>query len=519
MPTLLVDSGRRGIYDPDSGSTRQALILGIVVGLVLLIVCANVANLLLSRSTARQREIAIRLSVGATRARVVRQLVTEGVVLSLLGGALGVLVAMGARQWLPFGQTTSFDWRLFAFVGFLSLATGVVFSLVPALRVTDAGTAGALKESSRGVARPTRALGQALLVVQVAVSVVLLVGAGLFLKTLGNLRNVDVGFDSANVLLFNVNPSLSGYDDARVTDVYDRVAESVRSVPGVRSVSLSRLSFLSGGVITDSMYVEESDGENLSHRHARIGLKRTRCASGTGNLVLSAGDLREQPAAITAANVDRFLTRTEWPGDEPVLVVAWESAAASPSTQWWIPDQEDGPPRLDGIYEQILEGEWRVFVGSRPSTLPEPVHRSLTEASIRVVEALQTLGYVGRCSFDHLVLGDPRGEFTILFTECNGRWGGTSTPMHLVDRVVSGPRPCYRAQDFIHERLTSTRFHDVLDRLGTETFDAKTQEGRYLFYNVGPLGEFGKLDVIALGATQAEAEQALLADLPRLLGL
>lgn len=258
---------------------------------------------------------------------------------------------------------------------------------------------------------------------------------------------------------------------------------------------------------------------DLSHRHARIGLKRTRCASGTGNLVLSAGDLREQPAALTAANVDRFLTRTEWPGDEPVLVVAWESAAASPSTQWWIPDRDDGPPRLDGIYEQILEGEWRVFVGSRPSTLPDPVHRSLTEASIRVVEALQTLGYVGRCSFDHLVLGDPRGEFTILFTECNGRWGGTSTPMHLVDRVVSGPRPCYRAQDFIHERLTSARFHDVLDRLGTETFDAKTQEGRYLFYNVGPLGEFGKLDVIALGATQAEAEQALLADLPRLLGL
>ena len=257
----------------------------------------------------------------------------------------------------------------------------------------------------------------------------------------------------------------------------------------------------------------------LASRHARVGLKRTRCASGTGNLVLEAGQVCGQSPAETAAAVDQFLTRTEWPGDEPVLVVAWESAAASPSTQWWIPDAAQGEPRLDGIYEQILEGEWRVFVGSRPSTLADPVNESVIGSARAVAQALQTLGYVGRCSFDHLVLGDPDGEFTVLFTECNGRWGGTSTPMHLVDRVVAGPRPPYRAQDFVHEKLTSLRFGDVLERLGPEVFDRRTQRGRFLFYNVGPLAEFGKLDVIALGATQAEAEQAMLADLPRLLGL
>lgn len=258
---------------------------------------------------------------------------------------------------------------------------------------------------------------------------------------------------------------------------------------------------------------------DLSSRHPRVGLKRTRCASGTGNLVLEAGRLRGQSPSEIAALVEAFLRRTEWPGDEPVLVVAWESAATSPSTQWWIPAPRMGEPRLDGIYEQILEGEWRVFVGSRPSTLAEPVNRSLRDSARLVARALQALGYVGRCSFDHLVLGDPNGEFTVRFTECNGRWGGTSTPMHLVDRVVAGPRPPYRAQDFVHEKLEAIRFGDVLDQLGPEVFDRHTQRGRFLFYNVGPLAEFGKLDVIALGPTQAAAEQALLADLPRLLGL
>ena len=257
----------------------------------------------------------------------------------------------------------------------------------------------------------------------------------------------------------------------------------------------------------------------LAARHARVGLKRTRCASGTGNLVFDAAQLLSQTPAATGAAVGAFLDRTDWQAPEPVLVVAWEQAVASPSTQWWIPTPAAGPPRLDGIYEQILAGQERLFVGSRPSTLPAHVNRTLAAAGGKVAGALQTLGYVGRCSFDHLVLGDPHAEFTVRFTECNGRWGGTSTPMHLVDRVVSGPRPRYRAQDFVHERLLSVSFRELLERVDREAFDARTQTGRYIFYNVGPLAGCGKLDVIALGATQAEAEQAMLADLPRRLGL
>ena len=110
------------------------------------------------------------------------------------------------------------------------------------------------------------------------------------------------------------------------------------------------------------------------------------------------------------------------------------------------------------------------------------------------------------------------GEFVCKFTECNGRWGGTSTPMHLIERVVKGPRPPYRAQDFVHSDLAGACFKDVLARVGDAVYDPKTGQGQFIFYNVGPLVA-GKLDVISLGATQAEAEAGLLERLPKLLGV
>ena len=259
----------------------------------------------------------------------------------------------------------------------------------------------------------------------------------------------------------------------------------------------------------------------LAARYGAVGLKRTRCASAMGNVVFDAPSLRTRTPAQIETDVRRFLQRTEWPGDEPVLVVAWEDARFSPSTQWWIPPAGQGPPRLDGIYEQILEGDRKVFVGSRPASLPPLAHQTLSDAAARVAAALQELGYVGRASFDHLILDEEEsgGGPRIRFTECNGRWGGTSTPMVLVDRVVDGPRPPYRAQDFVHPRLVGLTFEEILARLGDQVFDRRSRRGRYLLYNVGPLSGFGKLDVIAIGAHQSDAEQALLSDLPRLLHL
>jgi hypothetical protein len=174
------------------------------------------------------------------------------------------------------------------------------------------------------------------------------------------------------------------------------------------------------------------------------------------------------------------------------------------------------------VYEQILSPGTSVFQGSRPSTLPDVLNRRIGEASLALAAGLQDLGYVGRCSFDLLVVGDPRGDCRVRFVECNGRWGGTSIPMRLVDRLMDRagrPRPPYRAQDFVHPDLVGLPFSEVLERVGDAAYDPASGRGRYNFYNVGPLAKSGKLDVIALGQTQAGAETALEEELPALLGL
>jgi hypothetical protein len=257
----------------------------------------------------------------------------------------------------------------------------------------------------------------------------------------------------------------------------------------------------------------------LARRHPKVGLKRTRCASATGNAVYDLSMIEQMNSAEIVGEVRAFLERTEWACDEEVLVVAWEQTDDSPSTQLWIPPDGEGPPRVDGVYEQILEGEEKVFLGSRPSTLAPQLNRALAEASLAVAAALQSLGYVGRCSFDFIVVQDGENEFRAKFTECNGRWGGTSTPMHLVDRLVAGERPTYWAQDYMHNDLVGVPFPEIIERVGDALFDPATGRGRYIFYNVGPLAQNGKLDVIALGETAGEAESSIRDDLPRRLGI
>ena len=261
---LLVDSGRQGLYDANPRSSGQALILGVVVVLVLLIVCANVATLLLSRGVSRQREVAIRMSVGATRGRLIRQLVTESLLLSATGGALALPVAWAARRLLPFGQTSPFDWRVFAFAGGVSLAAGIVFSLVPALRATRADPSDALKEQSRSMTLSRSRLSRALIAAQVAVSLVLLVGAGLFLKTLANLRGVDVGFNPEQVLLFQMDSTRSGYGPEESVSLYARIGDRVRALPGVRSVTMAQTALLGGGVWMSTVHVEGQTGAGHS---------------------------------------------------------------------------------------------------------------------------------------------------------------------------------------------------------------------------------------------------------------
>ena len=246
VPELLIKPAAHGYYDVLPQTRRSAGFLSVVVVIVLLIVCANVANLLLTRATARSREISVRLSIGATRGRLIRQLLTESILLSSLGGALGGLLAYWLRALLPFGQKAPLDWRVFGFLAGVSMLTGIVFGLLPALRATRVDLAGAMKESSRSVTGSRTVLSKGLVVLQVAMSLVLLVGAGLFLRTLENLESVDVGFDSRNLLMFNVNPRVNGYDLDRSSRLFGQVLERMATVPGVTSAALTRTRLLSG---------------------------------------------------------------------------------------------------------------------------------------------------------------------------------------------------------------------------------------------------------------------------------
>jgi len=255
-PHLGAMSGSQGEMRERNSFTSPLRLLFGVVALVLLIACANVANLLLIRASARQKEIGVRLAMGASRWRLIRQLLTESVLLSLFGGALGVLFAvwikdglLGVSEWAGRGSLDPrLDLRVLSFTFGLSLLTGVVFGIVPALRATQFDLTPVLKDTGRGSSATTRSLlSRALVVAQVSLSLLLLIGAGLLVRTLINLQRVETGFNEQNLLLFNVDPGLLGYKDDRLRNLYQTMFAQLEAVPGVRAVTFSRMPLLSRG--------------------------------------------------------------------------------------------------------------------------------------------------------------------------------------------------------------------------------------------------------------------------------
>jgi predicted permease len=231
------------------------LILMAVVGMVLLIACANVAGLLLARAAARRREFAVRLAIGAGRPRLIRQVLTESLLLSVLGGSLGLLFAFwSARGLVGFLERSvldvSPDLRLLAFTLAVSILTGLLFGAAPAVQACRSNLSSALKNGLDDDAPRRRWELQNLLVVgQVAISLILLVGTGLFVQTLSNLRNLDAGFRAENVLLVSLDPGLSRYGPERTKNFYDRLLERVAALPGVRSASQADQPLLVGSYI------------------------------------------------------------------------------------------------------------------------------------------------------------------------------------------------------------------------------------------------------------------------------
>ena len=256
-PHLGAISGSRGEMNGRQFFIKPLRLLLGVVAVVLLIGCANVANLLLVRASSRQKEIAVRLAMGASRWRLIRQLLTESVLLSTLGGGVGILFAL----WIKDSLISVGDWaggensinprldlRVLGFTFGLSLLTGIVFGMVPALRATRVDLTPSLKDTGRGSSATTRSLlSRTLVVAQVSLSLLLLIGAGLLVRTLINLQRVETGFNQENILLFHADPSLLGYKDDRLRNLYQQMFARLEAVPGVKAATFSRAALLSRG--------------------------------------------------------------------------------------------------------------------------------------------------------------------------------------------------------------------------------------------------------------------------------
>jgi predicted permease len=253
---ILLDTGSHGrpILQHDAG--KPIWILMSMVGLVLLIACANLASLLVARGEARQREIAVRMAMGAGRWRLIRQLLTESLLISLAGGAAGLLVGswtLGAlvgsipESLGASGLQEKFDYRVLVFALGISILTGLLFGLIPALRSTHADLQSTLREQGANVfgGKSNVRLRKALLVSQVALTVVLLAAAGFFAQSLMNLKRQDLGVKTDHVIQFAVAPELNRYTPEQTVALADRLRENIAGLPGVRSVSVAEMTLLS----------------------------------------------------------------------------------------------------------------------------------------------------------------------------------------------------------------------------------------------------------------------------------
>ena len=256
LPTLAADPGGQGENDRRRGYAESLRILMGLVGVLLLVASANVANLLVARGSARRREIALRLALGASRARIVRQLLGESVLLAFTGTAFGIVLAywsrgllLGLRQFNgdPAVLDLPLDGRVLAFTIVVTVGTALVFGLAPALHAVRLDPIAEFQSGARLLGRRARSrLGQVLMVVQIALSLVLLVSAGLFVQTLRNLEQVATGFNTQGLALFRIEATPAGYPREAFTTLHARLRERLEQIPGVRAATFSRVPLLAG---------------------------------------------------------------------------------------------------------------------------------------------------------------------------------------------------------------------------------------------------------------------------------
>jgi predicted permease len=344
---LQFQPGDRGLdYLKDTFAKPSYMLLSLA-GLVLLLACVNLANLLLARAAAREREVSTRIALGAGRARIMRQMLTESLLLSSLGGAAGLLVGyfsrnliphLLAKSWNPDTMQLDFDGRVVAFTVGVSLATGILFGFVPAWQATRINVNSGLKDATHATSsRQKMDLSKSLVIFQIALSSILLIGAGLFVRTLVNLSHTPLGFQPDNILLFRLDPPRTRYTGPQSTALYRQLEEKLAAIPGVRSVSLSTIAIIGDGYSGSTFHVS---GRPIVKGEGRIQMN----VVGTGffptlGIPIMHGrgfDTHDTSAAPMVAVVNQTLAQKYFPNQDP-LGQTFESEDA------------DGPIQIIGI--------------------------------------------------------------------------------------------------------------------------------------------------------------------------
>jgi predicted permease len=330
---LQLVQGDRGVDDLRGQFADPSYLLLGLAGLVLLLACVNLANLLLARGAGRQREMSTRLALGAGKAQILRQVLTESLLLASFGGMAGLGLGFLLRNAIPglLGNSSSdswsgpairvvFDWQVLAFAAAISLAAGLLFGMIPAWQAMHINVNRSLKGTGNTTAgRNTRWLGKGLVITQIALSMVLLIGAGLFVRTLVNLSRTTLGFRSDRLLLFELDPPRTRYSGTQMTMLYRQLEEKIAAIPGVRSVSLSNIAIIGDGYSGTTFHLPERSAQSNQER-VQINSVGTDFFRTMGIPLLQGRAFAEHDtsSAPTVAVVNQALARRFFPRENPI---------------------------------------------------------------------------------------------------------------------------------------------------------------------------------------------------------
>jgi len=330
VPRIDLRDGSRGLFEQQKEFARPMAVLMTLVGFVLLLACANVANLMLARGTQRSREMGVRLALGAGRGRIARQMLVESLMLAALGGAGGLFAGYLGRSAIPkmleipwenTGFQIHFDWAVFAFTAGITIATGVLFGIAPALAAARAEVTQGLKDTAQTTTRRRKGMsGKALVGFQIALSTLLVIGAGLFLRTLAGLSSVDLGFQSDHLLIAEIDPPAGRYPAGKDIALHQRVEQAFAGVPGVIAVAQAQDVYINEDrSATDFLPAGETYNASLSQGED-YNIVGNQFFKALKIPIVAGRPFGEQDTANSpkVAVINQSLARSRFPGQNPI---------------------------------------------------------------------------------------------------------------------------------------------------------------------------------------------------------